>query len=186
MQIGKDTEMMAEANNQTNFDEKLLNFKEVYLGVLYAFSMNGIKNCNLENETAKNKINSYAKEHLSEERIADWDYNEDYAKSFKYAEEFHLNNLQKDRIRIKLDALADNNSNDKLAVNIYVPREDQPDRELSIPIEVFLSIYPSEEIGFLFFNIKFIPNNHEDNTISTDNLIFAIQSLFEDRFKGTV
>ena len=57
-----------------------------------------------------------------------------------------------------------------------------------IPIDVYLSIFPDNDIGVLFFNIKLGPSDKLTthcsmaNGLTTDNLIFFIQSLFEDRF----
>jgi len=180
MPIREDDKMIAETKYQNNFEEKLLNFKEAYLGIFYAFSMGGIKDSALDKDKVKSIINSY--KITSGRLIADWDNNEDYAKDFKYAVDFHLKNLPEDRIRIKLDAPLVNNSRDRLTADMPFPNDAQPDRRLSIPIDVFLSVYPSNEIGILFFNIKFLPSSQEGNTTSTDDMIFAIHSLFEDRF----
>lgn len=185
MPIKKEDEMIKETTYQNNSKENLLNFKEAYMGIFYAFSMDGIENEDSVHckDTALKKINDYAEKHLFGGLIAEWKDNEDYAKDFKYAEEFHLKNQMEKHTRVKLNLPGAKKSEDQLAVNMPFPNDAHPDRRFSIPIEVFLSIYPDNEIGILFFNIKLLSDNQKDNTINADDIIFIIHSIFEDRFK---
>jgi hypothetical protein len=74
-------------------------------------------------------------------------------------------------------------------LSISCPQDSQSTRNGSFPIDVFLFIYPNNNLGILFFNIKLCPSNKlevcctETNKPTTDLLIFLIQSLFEDRFE---
>jgi|WetSurMetagenome_2_1015567.scaffolds.fasta_scaffold02381_8 hypothetical protein len=177
--------MTAETAYQNNSKEMLLNFREAYLGIFYAFPMVGIEKRDslYQKGIAEKQINDYSKEHLSSWLIADWNDDEDYANDFKYGEEFHLKKKMENHTRIKLNILGDNHSRNQLTMEMPFPRDAQPDRRLSIPLDIFLSIYPDNEVGILFFNIKLTLGNQQGNTINTDEIIFAIHSLFEDRFK---
>lgn len=66
------------------------------------------------------------------------------------------------------------------------------DPRLSIPIDVYLSIFPDNDMGLLFFNLKLGMENRliahciGKKDLSTDDLIFIIHSLFEDRFEVNI
>lgn len=170
-------------------------FKEVYLGIFYAFSMKemNIKDKNeetiIDTEAAKNILNDYADKLAAGSRAAEWEKGAHYAKGFEYAQKFLLDKLPKNLIRLRLirSCSLDNNTQTP-ALCITFPKYPQS----PIPIDVYLSIFPDSEIGILFFNIKFGSRNDfrtpcpENNDISTDDMIFIIHSLFENRFEVNV
>jgi len=69
---------------------------------------------------------------------------------------------------------------------------DPHDPQLFIPIEVYISIFPDNDMCVLFFNVKLGRENRliahciEKADLSTDDLIFIIHSLFEDRFEVNI
>lgn len=303
-----------------------LYFKEVYLGIFYAFSMKGtnIKNRKgkiIDHAAAEKKLNEYAekceKNQASVKRKMDcpcakgstakdgkrysaveWNANAHYAKGFEYAQQFLIDKLPKNLIRLRLvcpcsvdieppelninvkesfwkrtdsvsvylkellpedvwqnskglskklnelikgplliedvrfnqighktteaKRIIESQSHiEKSAINLrfleeaipglinkrsYSFRDDSNniarfpalsiasplDPQLSIPIDVYLSIFPDNGIGVLFFNVKLGAENRliahctGKTDLSTDDLIFIIHSLFENRFKANI
>lgn len=184
----------ATSNELFKTEEGLLHFKEVYFGRFHAFSMKGTNiRDNINQESAEKAINEFGKNHRSDSHtlVAEWDCKSDYARSFEYAQKFHLKKLPKNLIRIKINEKQNNLSNaeevnafSKSALAVSCPLDPQFG---SIPIDVFLFIYPDNELGILFFNIKLGPACRDEcmtcPNITTDYLIFLIHSLFEDRFE---
>lgn len=192
--IRNDEIAMTEATYQNNSEEKLLNFKEVYLGIFSAFSMKGAKPNEEEGQQSNKNANTKKKDspisinyenikktiESSGAIVAEWIEEESYANSFKYAEQFHLKTLPENHFRIKLLLIDGNKTKCQLTFEMPIFREAQPEIFVSIKIDVFLFIYPDNEVGVLFFNTKLSPL---DRDINTDDIIFIIHSLFEDRFR---
>jgi hypothetical protein len=188
--------MQDEARSEKSYED-LLSFREVYLGIFYAFSMKGaeIRDKNgkaISREEAKAKINNGPTGYLS----ADWNDSDDYAKGFEYAQKFLLDKLPPGLIRLKLNgpqslsfrlenapSLSDISQKMKLepqcqsTLFICNPIKSQPIKNNFVPIDIYLSIFPDNDLGELFFNIKL----KQSNNLTTDYLISLIHCLFEDR-----
>jgi hypothetical protein len=95
---------MQDGSCQDNDDKDLLVFKEVYLGIFYAFSMKGTKikdkNGSISKEKAIELINKYSTGNL----VAEWDDDCHYAKGFEYAQKFLRDKLPDNLIRLKLNS----------------------------------------------------------------------------------
>lgn len=189
---------MEDESRQKKSDEDLLSFKEVYLGIFYAFPMKGTKlkdkNGNaISREEAKAKINN---NNLTRDLSANWIASDNYAEGFEYAQKFLLDKLPPGLIRLKLNgpqslsfrlekapSLSDISQKMELepqcqsTLFICNPIESQPIRSNFIPIDIYLSIFPYNDISVLFFNIKL----NQSNKSTTDYLISLIHCLFEDR-----
>jgi hypothetical protein len=93
---------MQDDSCQINFDEKLLCFKEVYLGIFYAFSMKGTK---IKDEKGKAISKDEAIDALKKcDLVAEWSDGDHSAKGFEYAEEFFRKELSNNIIRLKLNS----------------------------------------------------------------------------------
>jgi len=165
-----------------------LSFKEIYLGIFYAFSMKGIdfkksnREVDIDRDAAIDMLDRYADTLVAGSRAAEWDDKAPYANNFEYSQQFFLDKIPTNLIRLRLICSC------SLDLSMFDSQKGQSARSRFIPIDVFLSIFPDNEIGVLFFSInlrkskKLAEAGMADNGLTTDDLIFHIHSLFEDRF----